>query len=82
MVKASVGTSVPSLLGKEALLDFKMDVSLDGESLDEAELQAHFMKRMDAFLAERGRVLVGWDEILPRLPLTLAGWRKVCAVFA
>ena len=38
MVKASVGTSVPSLLGKEALLDFKMDVSLDGESLSEAEL--------------------------------------------
>ncbi|HQY23362.1 MAG TPA: beta-N-acetylhexosaminidase [Thermoflexales bacterium] len=31
---------------------------------DEAELQAHFMKRMDAFLSERGRVLVGWDEIL------------------
>ncbi len=40
MVKASVGASVPSLLGKEALLDFKMDVSLDGESLNEAELQA------------------------------------------
>lgn len=40
VVKASVGASVPSLLGKAALLDFKMEVSLDGESLDEAELQA------------------------------------------
>ncbi len=31
---------------------------------DEAELQAWFMKRMAAWLTERGRVLVGWDEII------------------
>lgn len=31
---------------------------------DEAELQAWFMKRLSAWLRERGRVLVGWDEIL------------------
>lgn len=32
VVKASVGVSVQSLLDKEALLDFSMEVSLDGES--------------------------------------------------
>jgi hexosaminidase len=31
---------------------------------DEHELQSWFIRRMDAFLTERGRRLVGWDEIL------------------
>jgi len=31
---------------------------------DEAEMQSWFIRRMDAFLAEHGRRLVGWDEIL------------------
>jgi len=31
---------------------------------DEHELQSYFIRRMDAFLTERGRRLVGWDEIL------------------
>lgn len=31
---------------------------------DEAEMQSWFIRRMDAFLTERGRRLVGWDEIL------------------
>lgn len=31
---------------------------------DEAELQSWFIRRMDEFLHARGRVLVGWDEIL------------------
>ncbi len=31
---------------------------------DEHELQSWFIKRMDTFLAERGRRLIGWDEIL------------------
>lgn len=31
---------------------------------DVAEMQSWFIRRMDAFLAERGRRLVGWDEIL------------------
>ncbi len=30
----------------------------------EEELQSYFMRRMDAFLTERGRRLIGWDEIL------------------
>ena len=31
---------------------------------DEHELQSWFIKRMDAFLTQQGRRLVGWDEIL------------------
>jgi hexosaminidase len=31
---------------------------------DEHELQSWFIRQMDAFLAARGRRLVGWDEIL------------------
>jgi hexosaminidase len=31
---------------------------------DEHELQSYFIKRMDTFLAEKGRRLLGWDEIL------------------
>jgi superfamily II DNA or RNA helicase len=39
VVKASVGARPPSLLGKEALLDFSMEVSLDGEHLSAAEIK-------------------------------------------
>ena len=31
---------------------------------DEHELQSYFIRRMEAFLATRGRRLIGWDEIL------------------
>jgi len=31
---------------------------------DEHEMQSWFIRRMDAFLTERGRRLIGWDEIL------------------
>ena len=31
---------------------------------DEEELQSYFTRRMDSFLAEQGRRLIGWDEIL------------------
>jgi hexosaminidase len=31
---------------------------------NEEELQSYFIRRMDQFLASRGRRLVGWDEIL------------------
>ncbi|MGI8907718.1 MAG: beta-N-acetylhexosaminidase [Candidatus Sumerlaeaceae bacterium] len=31
---------------------------------DEHELQSYFVRRIDKYLAERGRRLVGWDEIL------------------
>ncbi len=31
---------------------------------NEEELQSYFIKRMDQFLTEKGRRLIGWDEIL------------------
>ncbi|GAB5416035.1 MAG: family 20 glycosylhydrolase [Crocinitomicaceae bacterium] len=31
---------------------------------DAHELQSYFIKRMDAYLTEQGRKLIGWDEIL------------------
>jgi len=31
---------------------------------DEHELQSYFIRRMDSFLASKGRRLIGWDEIL------------------
>jgi hexosaminidase len=31
---------------------------------DEEELQSYFIRRIDKFLTENGRILVGWDEIL------------------
>ena len=40
LVKASVGARAPSLLGKEALLDFSVEVSLDGERLSAGEIKA------------------------------------------
>lgn len=40
LVKASVGARPPSLLGKDALLDFSMEVTLDGERLSAAEIRA------------------------------------------
>jgi non-specific serine/threonine protein kinase len=38
-VTATVGGKAPSGLGKDALLDFKMGVTLDGEPLTEAEIE-------------------------------------------
>jgi non-specific serine/threonine protein kinase len=39
-VKATLGKGVPSKLGMEALLDFHLEVSLEGEPLSEQEIQA------------------------------------------
>jgi SNF2 Helicase protein len=38
-VKATVGGAAPSQLGLDALLDFKMEVTLDGERLTKAEVE-------------------------------------------
>jgi non-specific serine/threonine protein kinase len=38
-VTATVGSKAPSALGKDALLDFSMDVMLDGERLTSAEVE-------------------------------------------
>ncbi len=43
----------------------KCQARIKSEGLkDENELQSWFIKRIDAWLTERGRRLVGWDEIL------------------
>ncbi len=43
----------------------KCQARIKAEGLkDEHELQSWFIRQMDTFLAERGRRLVGWDEIL------------------
>ncbi len=39
-VTATVGAKAPSRLGQEALLDFRMDVTLDGETLTREEIAA------------------------------------------
>lgn len=39
-VSATVGTKNPSLLGMDALLDFRMEVTIDGQPLTPAELQS------------------------------------------
>ena len=58
VVKASIGTRPPSLLGHDALLDFSMEVCLDGESLSDAEVQA-LLKSGDGLQLIRGR----WVEV-------------------
>jgi hexosaminidase len=47
---------------------------------DENELQSWFIKQMDTFLAERGRRLIGWDEILEgglAPGATVMSWRGI-----
>jgi hypothetical protein len=57
-ITASVGGNVPSLLGKEALLDFDMQVTLDGERLREGEIK-QLLAGADALQWLRGR----WVEV-------------------
>ena len=38
-VKATVGSNAPSHLGMDALLDFRMEMTLDGENLSPAEIK-------------------------------------------
>ena len=57
-VTASVGGKPPSGIGQEALLDFQMDVTLDGESLTAAEIR-DLLARSDGLALVRGR----WIEI-------------------
>ena len=52
---------------------------------DEHELQSWFIKRMDSFLTERGRRLIGWDEILEgglAPNATVMSWRGVAGGIA
>ncbi|MBL0163815.1 MAG: DEAD/DEAH box helicase [Xanthomonadales bacterium] len=57
-VKANVGRQTPSVLGTDAMLDFSMEMSLDGESLTGAEIAA-LLKGNDGLQFFRGR----WIEV-------------------
>ncbi len=57
-VSASVGARPPSALGKEALLDFSMEITLDGERLDASEIKA-LLAGGDSLQLLRGR----WVEV-------------------
>ena len=57
-VKASVGGKVPSLLGKNALLDFDMQITLDDERLSAAEIKK-LLAGADGLQWLRGR----WVEV-------------------
>ena len=58
LVKASVGARPPSLLGTDALLDFSMEVSLEGERLSATEIKA-LLSGGDGLQLIRGR----WVEV-------------------
>jgi non-specific serine/threonine protein kinase len=75
MVQVSVGQRQPSTLGLGALLDFSVEVALDGDKLTPEELRV--ITRAEAGLAlVRGR----WVEIDPeRLTEALDHWTKVAA---
>jgi non-specific serine/threonine protein kinase len=57
-VKATVGGHAPSQLGMDALLDFRMDVTLDGERLSAAEIK-RLLALSDGLVLIRGK----WVEI-------------------
>lgn len=57
-VTARVGSGKPMGLGKNTLLDFQMEITLDGETLTTAEIQ-ELLARSDGLALVRGR----WVEI-------------------
>jgi superfamily II DNA or RNA helicase len=57
-VRATVGGQAPSGLGSDALLDFRMEVTLDGEKLSKAEIK-ELLSKSDGLALVRGR----WVEI-------------------
>ena len=72
-VTATVGGKAPSGLGTKALLDFRMEVTLDGERLTAAEIQ-DLLARSDGLALIRGR----WIEVdRERLSRTLAHFQEV-----
>ena len=59
----------------------KCQARIKAEGLkDEHELQSYFVRRMDKFIASRGRRLIGWDEILEgglAPGATVMSWRGI-----
>jgi len=57
-VKATVGSKAPSHLGMESLLDFQMEVTLDGENLSAAEIR-RLLAHSEGLALIRGK----WVEV-------------------
>jgi non-specific serine/threonine protein kinase len=72
-VKAIVGGSAPAQLGLSALLDFRMEVTLDGETLTKAEIK-RLLAHADGLALVRGK----WVEIdQERLSRTLLQFEAI-----
>jgi superfamily II DNA or RNA helicase len=72
-VTATVGGKAPSGLGKDALLDFHMEVTLDGEVLTRAEI-GELLAKSDGLALLRGR----WVEVdSERLSRMLDHFQKI-----
>ncbi len=70
-VEATVGSTAPSLLGVESMLDFRVEVSLDGEALGDAEIE-ELLATTDGLVMLRGK----WVEVdADRLRATLDNFR-------
>jgi hypothetical protein len=71
-VKATIGGGAPSQLGMDALLDFRMEVTLGGESLSAAEIEQ--LAQSDGLVLIRGK----WVEIdRERLDRTLERFEAI-----
>ncbi len=72
-IEASIGAKPPSLLGMNALLDFSMAMTLDGETLNADEIET-LMQGMDGLQLIRGR----WVEVdRQRLSRLLARFQTI-----
>ena len=72
-VKATVGGNAPSQLGMDALLDFRMEVTLDGENLSAAEIK-QLLAHSDGLALIRGK----WVEVdQERLSRTLEQFEAI-----
>jgi superfamily II DNA or RNA helicase len=72
-VEAKVGSNAPSLVGLDSLLDFHVEVSLDGEALTQEEIE-RLLAATDGLALLRGK----WVEIDPAtLRLTLDQFKAI-----
>jgi non-specific serine/threonine protein kinase len=73
VVKATVGGKAPAGIGLDALLDFRMEVTLDGEALTKAEIR-DILAQSDGLALVRGK----WIEVdHARLEDTLAKFQAI-----
>ena len=72
-ISAKIGGRAPAGLGQDALLDFQMEVTLDGERLTAAEVR-ELLEKSDGLALVRGR----WVEVdRERLSRMLEHFRKI-----